>query len=324
MTKVAILEKIHPDGLKILKNSNLEYIEIDNYSENYISENIEEVSAIAVRTAKLESKLMKKCNKLRIVSRHGVGYDNVDLNYLNQNNIALAITGSANAISVAEHVMGMFLNLSKLFFYSDDLVRSGKFKKNRDMPVFYELYKKNIFIVGFGRIGKMLAKRCIGFDSTVYVYDPYVENEVIKKYNCIPIQLNEGLEIADFISLHLPLNTKTKDIISKNEFLKMKKNCILVNTSRGSIINEKDMIWALENKIIFGAGLDVFEKEPPNIQNKLLKFKNVVLTPHVAALSIESQKRMSVETCTNIVNFLNNNKSLNIENFVNRDKINLD
>ena len=324
MSKVAILEKIHPDGLEILKNSKLEYIEIDNYSEINFDKNIKDVSAIAIRTAKLEAKIMKECNNLRIVSRHGVGYDNVDLNYLNQNNIALAITGSANAISVAEHVMGMFLNLSKLFFYSDNLVRSGNFKKNRNMPVFYELFKKNIFIVGFGRIGKMLAKRCLGFDSTVCVYDPYVDSEVIKKNNCIPVKFDEGLKIADFISLHMPLNDKTKNIISKNEFLKMKKNCILVNTSRGSIINEEDMIWALENKIIFGAGLDVFENEPPNIENKLLKFENVVLTPHVAALSIECQRRMSVETCTNIVNFLNNSNSLNIENFVNRDKINLD
>ena len=184
---------------------------------------------------------------------------------------------------------------------------------------------KNIFILGFGRIGRALAKRCFGFDAKVYVYDPFIDISIIKENNCIPVDFEEGLHIADFISVHMPLNEKTKNMIAKDQLMMMKKTCILVNTARGGIVNEQDLIWALTNKEIYGAGIDVYEKEPPDNDNPLFKLDNIIFTPHNAGLTLECRKRMAMETCENILHYLSNNRSnLNVANIINRKKIGLE
>jgi D-3-phosphoglycerate dehydrogenase len=268
--------------------------------------------------------VLEKCHKLKIVSRHGVGYDNVDLNYLNEKKIALAITGTANAVTVAEHVMTMFLNICKIIKQSDRLVRDGKFAEKSSLPDFFELYKKNIFILGFGRVGKALAKRCLGFDTKVHVYDPFINASIIKENNCIPVDFDEGLRIADFISVHMPLNEETKNMIAKDQLMMMKKTCILVNTSRGGIINEQDLTWALTNKEIYGAGIDVYEQEPPNNDDPLFKLDNIILTPHIAGLTLECRKRMAIETCENVLHYLSDRSKLKVTNIINGKKIGLE
>ena len=219
--------------------------------------------------------------------------------------------------------MTMFLYLCKLINRSDKLVRNGKFIEKASMPNFFEMYKKNILILGFGRIGQALAKRCLGFESNVYVYDPFIESSIIKNNNCNSIEFEEGIKIADFISLHLPLNKKTKNMIAKDQLNMMKDTCILVNTARGGLINEQDLVWALTNKKIYGAGLDVYEKEPPIKVNPLLILENIILSPHNAALTLECRKRMTIETCTNIVHYLYDINKLNVSNIINKKKLNL-
>ena len=323
MKNVAIIGEIHPDGIDILNNNQCKVIDLNNTSEDKFKEILKNVDAIVVRTANLDEELLKECLSLKIVARHGVGYDNVDINFLNNNGIALAITGAANAVSVSEHVMTMFLYLCKLINKSDQLVKKGKFIEKKLLPDFFEMFEKNILILGFGRIGKALAKRCLGFDSKVYVYDPYIDTSIIKENKCESIDLTEGLRIADFITVHMPLNKETKNMIGKDQFSLMKKTCIVVNTARGGIINEKDLVWALTNKEIFGAGLDVYEKEPPDSSNPLFDLDNIVLSPHNSALTLECRKRMSVESCENIVYYLNDRSKLNIANIVNGKNINL-
>lgn len=323
MQKVALLGEIHKDGTKILSNSKFEFNLVSDFSNENLIKELSNVDAIAIRTAKLPNNVLQECKSLKIISRHGVGYDNVDLEYLNAKKIALAITGSSNAMTVAEHVMGMFLNLCKSFKNSDQLVRYGKFKQRKSLQDSLELYKKNIFIIGFGRIGKALAKRCNAFESKVYVYDPYIDPITIKNNNCESISFNEGIKIADFISIHLPLNADTKYLITKNEMQQMKKTCILVNTARGGIIKEDDLIWALQNNIIHSAGLDVFEQEPPNENSPLFKINNLILSPHNAALTLGCKQRMGVETCDNIVNYLNKSPNLILSNIVNKDILGL-
>ena len=323
MKKVALIGEVHEEGLKILKDNNFSLINVNDYSENNLTKTLKDVDAIALRTAELNETVLQNCHSLKIVSRHGVGYDNVDLNYLNKEKIALAITGSANAITVAEHVMSMFLYLCKLTNISDQLVKDGKFNHRKSMQDTIELYKKNIFIIGFGRIGKALAKRCQGFEANVYIFDPLVHPDIIEQHECKTVKLDEGLQLADFISIHSPLNKNTKHLIAKNELSKMKKTCVLVNTSRGGIIKENDLIWALNNNIIKSAGLDVFEKEPPDPNNPLFKLENVVLSPHNAALTIECTRRMGIETCKNIADYLNKSPNLVLKNLVNKDILNL-
>ena len=316
--KVAVLGKVDPKGLSFLKENEFKVIEIENFEIQNLKEQLKDVDGILLRTTKLDKEILQHCDNLKIISRHGVGYDNVDLDFLNENKIALCITSTSNAVSVAEHVLSFFIYLTKNLSLSDSLVKEGNFEKRSNLPNFFELYKKKVLIIGFGRIGKEVAKRCLGFDMEVYVYDPFLDNEIIIRNQCIPIEKNQGLAIADFITIHLPLNGDTKNFISQTELNLMKKNSILVNTSRGGIVNENDLCIALESKKIQGAGMDVFVSEPPESNHPFFKLDNILLTPHNAALTLECRERMSLEASQNIVFFLNNMSELNVENLVNK------
>ena len=316
--KVAVLGKVDQKGLSFLKENEFKVIEIENFEIQNLKEQLKDVDGILLRTTKLDKEILQHCDNLKIISRHGVGYDNVDLDFLNENKIALCITSTSNAVSVAEHVLSFFIYLTKNLSLSDSLVKEGNFEKRSNLPNFFELYKKKVLIIGFGRIGKEVAKRCLGFDMEVYVYDPFLDNEIIIRNQCIPIEKNQGLAIADFITIHLPLNGDTKNFISQTELNVMKKNSILVNTSRGGIVNENDLCIALESKKIQGAGMDVFVSEPPESNHPFFKLDNILLTPHNAALTLECRERMSLEASQNIVFFLKNMSELNVENLVNK------
>ena len=316
--KVAVLGKVDQKGLSFLRENEFNVIEIENFEIQNLKEQLKDVDGILLRTTRLDKEILQHCDNLKIISRHGVGYDNVDLDFLNENKIALCITSTSNAVSVAEHVLSFFIYLTKNLSLSDSLVKEGNFEKRSKLPNFFELYKKKVLIIGFGRIGKEVAKRCLGFDMEVYVYDPFLDNEIIIRNQCIPIEKNQGLAIADFITIHLPLNGDTKNFISQTELNVMKKNSILVNTSRGGIVNENDLCIALESKKIQGAGMDVFVSEPPESNHPFFKLDNILLTPHNAALTLECRERMSLEASQNIVFFLNNMSELNVENLVNK------
>ena len=316
--KVAVLGKVDQKGLSFLKENEFKVIEIESFEIQNLKEQLKDVDGILLRTTKLDKEILEHCDNLKIISRHGVGYDNVDLDFLNENKIALCITSTSNAVSVAEHVLSFFIYLTKKLSLSDSLVKEGNFEKRSELPNFFELYKKKVLIIGFGRIGKEVAKRCLGFDMEVYVYDPFLDNEIIIRNQCIPIEKNQGLAIADFITIHLPLNRDTKNFISQTELNLMRKNSILVNTSRGGIVNENDLCIALESKKIQGAGMDVFVSEPPESNHPFFKLDNILLTPHNAALTLECRERMSLEASQNIVFFLNNMSDLNVENLVNK------
>ena len=316
--KVAVLGKVDPKGLSFLIENEFKVIEIESFEIQNLKEQLKDVDGILLRTTKLDKEILEHCDNLKIISRHGVGYDNVDLDFLNENKIALCITSTSNAVSVAEHVLSFFIYLTKKLSLSDSLVKEGNFEKRSQLPNFFELYKKKVLIIGFGRIGKEVAKRCLGFDMEVYVYDPFLDNEIIIRNQCIPIEKNQGLAIADFITIHLPLNRDTKNFISQTELNLMRKNSILVNTSRGGIVNEHDLCIALESKKIQGAGIDVFVSEPPESNHPFFKLDNILLTPHNAALTLECRERMSLEASQNIVFFLKNMSELNVENLVNK------
>ncbi len=321
--KIAIIGEIHPEGWKTLKKYNLNTFEIINIEEYNLKKELKDVDGIIIRAApNLTSDILKECYNIKIVARHGVGYDNIDLEFLNQNKIALAVTGTSNAVSVAEQVLTSFLYLSKNIKLSDQLTRSGDFSKKSLLPDFFELYNKNVVIFGFGRIGKAVAKRCLAFETNVYVYDPFIKNNEIEKYNCKPVDKMEAIKLGDYITIHLPLNNETKNFISDQELSMMKNTAIIVNSARGGIINEHALFKALKNKKILGAALDVFEKEPPEIDNPLFDLSNILLSPHNAALTLECRKRMAIESAENIINFLSNLKKLNKDNIINKEIFN--
>ena len=308
MKKIAVIEKIHNDGLELLKKKqDYDYELITDVSEENLIKKLPDFDACTLRVSKLNEKILKHCPKLKVISRHGVGYDNIDLNYIKTKKITLLITATANAVAVAEHVIYMMLSVSKSISKYDAEVRSGNFKKNSTNIETLELFNKEILILGFGRIGKSLIKRCIGFDMKVKIFDPFVSKESIEEFGGTKIDnLDNGLKTCDYLSLHVPLTEKTKNMIDYSKLKTMKKNVIIINTSRGGIINEIDLDKAINEKIIFGAGLDVFEKEPVDMDNPLLNNKKVLLSPHSATFTNECKSRMSLEATKNIIDFFEN------------------
>ena len=305
MKNILIIQPIDKSGIEILENHpdyNFEIIDGTDLEE--IKKKIIECDGISIRTAKLPAEVIRGAKNLKIISRHGVGYDNIDLEAAKEKNITISITATANAVAVAEHVMFMLLNISKRKDMYDKTVKSGRFNDRNKLPKTIELWNKNILIMGFGRIGKSLIKRCIGFEMNVYIYDPFVSKEEIESFGGKKIEdLKEGVKKMDALTLHMPLNEKTKNIINYEVLKNMKKNCININASRGGIINENDLNKSLNENKIFGAGLDVFDTEPPDNDNPLLKNDKTFLSPHTAAFTEECMVRMGKETIQNIIDF---------------------
>ena len=316
MPKIAIVDKIHSDGIKLLeKSKKFDYEMIEDLSKKNLILKLPAFDGITLRRGKIDAEILEKCKNLKVISRHGVGYDNVDIKFLKENNITLLVTASTAAVSPAEHIMFMILNISKGGDLYDKTVRSGKFNSMMHMKNNnnFELSNKKILIVGFGRIGRKLIKRCLGFEMKVYAYDPFVDQKIIESFGGIKVNnLNDGLKEADVLSLSVPLTETTRNMINSEKIKMMKKSAIIINTSRGGVVNEKDISEALDKKIIYGAGLDVFEKEPPDYDNPLLKNKRIILTPHAATFTKECLSNMSIETVQNVIDFFENklNKSM--------------
>ena len=315
--KVLVVQGLHNQGLKILKNrTDIEFNVLMSDDENEILEAAKDVNGITVRTAKISSRIIEAANKLQVVSRHGVGYDSIDLVSLNNKKIPLTIAAHSNMISVAEQAMFFLLALSKNVLYYDDFTRKGDWTNRWDVKA-WDLAQKNILVIGFGRIGSNFVKRALAFDMNVYVYDPYVEKEKVKISGAIPVDnISENLQKMDAVTLHCPKNDETTDLFTKKEFNLMKKSSFIINCARGGILNEEDLYEALINKKIAGAGLDVFDVEPTPSSNPLFKLNNVILSPHIAGVTVESTVRMATETVQNVLDVLDDkvNQSVVINN----------
>ena len=315
--KILVVQGLHEQGLQMLKNrTDIEFNVLMSDDENEILEAAKDVNGITVRTAKISSRIIEAANKLQVVSRHGVGYDSIDLVSLNNKKIPLTIAAHSNMISVAEQAMFFLLALSKNVFYYDDFTRKGDWTDRWDVKA-WDLAQKNILVIGFGRIGSNFVKRALAFDMNVYVYDPYVEKEKVKISGAIPVDnISENLQKMDAVTLHCPKNDETTDLFTKKEFNLMKKSSFIINCARGGILNEEDLYEALKNENISGAGLDVFDVEPTPSSNPLFKLNNVILSPHIAGVTVESTVRMATETVQNVLDVLDDkvNQSVVINN----------
>lgn len=305
MYKIAIIEEFHKSGLNLFdKNKNFSYEIINDTTEENLIKKLPNFDGCTLRVTKLNSKILSNCPKLKVISRHGVGYDNVDIDYLKKENISLLITSNANAIAVAEHVMYMMLSISKGIITHDLSVRNGSFKKGIKNIQTLELDNKEILIVGFGRIGKSLISKCRSFNMKINIYDPFVDENIIKNLGCQKVtDLNNGFKTADYITLHVPLNKNTENLINLESMKIMKKNTIIINTARGGVINEKDLDQAIREGIIFGAGIDVFKNEPVGNDNPLVLNNRVLLSPHSATFTDECKLRMAKQTVQNVIDF---------------------
>ena len=310
MYKIGIIDTMKDKGIELLMNyKDFDCEIVTDLSRENLLLKLPEFDGITLRRGKIDRKILNKCDKLKVIARHGVGYDSVDTECLKEKAITLLVAHDSTSTSPAEHIMFMIMNIYKGVSMFDTMVRGGDFIKaiHLNIEKNFELFNKIILITGFGRIGKKLIKKCLGFDMKVLVFDPYVDDRTITSFGGAKVaSLEEGLKKADILSLSLPLNSETQNFITLKEMKLMKKSSIIINAARGGIVNEEDLNNALDNNIIAFAGIDVFEKEPPEPTNPLITNKKVVLSPHAATFTKEGLESMAVETAQNIIDFFEN------------------
>ena len=253
---------------------------------------------------------------LQVVARHGVGYDLVDVPALTRHRIPLMVTGTANSPSVAEQALHFMLVLAKRSVALDAMVRERRWSQRLSEALPTDLFGKTLLVVGFGRIGTRIAKACLALGMTVRVYDPYVPAAAIAGAGCsAETDLDAALPHADFVTIHCPRTPETTGMFGTQRLARMKPTAYLVNTARGGIIDETALHVALTTGVIRGAGLDVFEREPPQDDNPLLSLPNVIAAPHMAGVTQEGMDRMAVSVAENLLSVLDGKPKL--ENIIN-------
>jgi D-3-phosphoglycerate dehydrogenase len=262
------------------------------------------VHGVALGATRFGEPELEASKDMKVVTRIGVGYDAVDVPALSRRKVPLMVAGSANSPSVAEQAMFMMLTLAKRAVEMHSLVRDGNWGYRLGMLP-YDLYGKMVLIVGFGRIGTRTAKRCLAMEMNVLVYDPYKSAADIKAAGCEPVaDLDAALPRADFVSIHCPKTPETVGMFDAVRLKRMKPTAYLINTARGGIVVEAALYDALVSGKLAGAGLDVFEQEPPPSGHSLFALPNVIMAPHVAGVTREAVDRMSEQTARNILSAL--------------------
>ncbi len=262
------------------------------------------VHGVALGATRFGEPELEASADLKVVARIGVGYDAVDVEALTKHKVPLMIAGTANSPSVAEQALFMMLMLVKRAVELHALVKDGRWSTRFGLLPF-DLFGKTVLIVGFGRIGTRMAKRCQAMEMTVQVYDPYVSAEAIRQAGCEPVgDLDAALPDADFVSMHCPKTKDTIGLFDAARIKRMKPTAYLINTARGGIVVESALYDALVAKQLAGAGLDVFEVEPPPLGHKLFDLPNVIIAPHVAGVTREALDRMGLQTARNMLSVL--------------------
>ena len=290
--KVLVIGHIHQDGIDLLRaRSDVTIETTEAHKEADLVKLVPDTDAILVRSALITSAVIEAAPLLKIVSRHGVGFNSVDVEALTARRIPLTIAVGGNAVSVAEHTLYLILALAKQGQCYDTAARQGDFSF-RNAPIAREIETSKLLVIGFGRIGSQVARRALAFGMTVHVHDPYVPDSVVQDQGAqIVRNLHEALPQMDVVSVHCPLNEETNNLISDHELRLMKPNALLINTARGGIVDETALHSALLQGEIAGAGVDVFVTEPTSPSLNLLELANVVVSPHCAGVTVESSAR---------------------------------
>lgn len=302
MPTVLVAGKIHPSGLALLgSNQGVDVINVEEVSLASYLPHVDRADAVLIRTQPMPAEAIRRAQRLQIVSRHGVGYDAVDVAELDRRRIPLTIVGDVNSRTVAEHAMTLLLAASKRLLRYDACVRNGNWNYRNSLEA-TEIGGRTLLIVGFGRIGRLVAGMAGAFGVTCIAFDPFQGGEAIRAGGAEPVQtLEEGLARADLVTLHLP-KADAVPLIGAREMALMKPGAILVNTARGGLVDEAAMAAALAEGRLGGAATDVFLEEPPG-ENPLFADDRIVFTPHSAGLTVECAERMAVSAAQNILDF---------------------
>jgi D-3-phosphoglycerate dehydrogenase len=278
---------------------------------------LEDASGIALGVRRFSDPELDAAPQLEVVSRIGVGYDEVDVPALSRRKVPLMIGGTSNSVSVAEAGVFLTMSLARRGAAMDALVREGRWHdRYQQMPV--DLYGKTVLIIGFGKIGTRSARRFAAMETHVLVYDPYMYSETIRGNGYEPVQdLDEAVARADFITVHCPKTPETVGLFDAARIARMKRTAFLVNTARGGIVDEAALYDALKANRIAGAALDVFVEEPTPQHNPLLTLPNFIAAPHVAGVTREAVDRMAIVAVQNILSVLDGKPTR--DNVVNKE-----
>ncbi len=295
----------------------VEAVQFTQLSEDNILQHVGEYDAAILSITPFTARIIDKADKMQIVARHGVGYDAVDVPALTKKGIPLAVVGTANSVTVAEHALFFILALAKRAILFDREVRKGNWDIRYD-HIGYDIADKKVLVLGLGRIGRRLVPMLNAMGMKVFVYDPYVLQDTIVTTGATPVQdWRAALPDMDFVSVNCPKNEETNGMIGTAELASMKKTAFVVNTARGNIVDESALYHALKSGSIAGAGIDPFVVEPAGPNERLFELDNIIVSPHSAGVTKESLFRMGAAAAQNILDQFDGR--LNSENVINKE-----
>jgi len=304
MAKINILvaDNIAAEGVNMLKDSGQFVVDVKTgLPENEITKIIKKYDGLLVRSqTKVTKKIIDAADKLKIIGRAGVGVDNVDIPAATRKGIVVMNVPGGNTISAAEHTLGMILSLSRNIPQANQSLRNMKWERKKFIGT--ELLGKTLGVIGFGRIGREVAKRAKSFGMDVIAHDPFISHEYASDLGIKLVSLEEIMKKSDFISLHAPVNPKTQNIINKETLKLVKDGTRIINCARGELIDDEALVEAIKSGKVKGAALDVFSKEPP-FDSKVLGLDNIVVTPHLGASTEEAQVNVATEIAKQVTKY---------------------
>ncbi len=302
MKRVLVTEDMHPRGYEVLEaDPDIEIVRIDDIQPATLRDAVRDVDGILVRSAKLTADILEGAGNLKVVARHGVGCDSIDVAHLSARGIPVAIAAGANARSVAEHTLGLMLASARELPLLDNVVKAGRWADRNNYRA-KDLMGAKVLIVGFGRIGRLVAPLCKAFGMEVVVADIVLDEQLAKEMGCRGVEdFRPELADADFVTLHVPLDDTTRHLVGETELAAMKPGAIVINCARGGIVDDDALLAALERGHIRGAGLDVMVEEPPAADHPLIGRTDVVMTPHNGAGAMSAAIAMAEMSAVNII-----------------------
>jgi D-3-phosphoglycerate dehydrogenase len=305
---VLLTDPIDPVGHDILTEHGVEIDELLDYDEATLKEHLKAAHGWIVRSGTtVTPELIDYAENLEVIGRAGVGVDNIDLDAATRQGILVCNAPDGNTISTAEHACAMLQSMARTIPQANHSLRSGKWEKKKYAGA--ELHDKTLGIVGIGKIGRNVAERMQGYGMDLVGFDPLVSDEVANRLGVTLVSLDELLEQSDFITVHAPLNDETRGIIGAEEFARCKDEVRIVNCARGGIVDERDLLDALNDGEVAGAAVDVYSEEPPesDFLHELIAHENVVATPHIAATTGAAQEKVATQIAEQVLSALNGN-----------------
>lgn len=322
--KIVSMDFATEDVYEIIRGQLPEQFELVTLETGTLEDRINKVKDcefIIAATGSIPGEVIKAGNKLRMIQQQGVGYDKTDVALATELGIEVCITPEGTSVGVAEHVVLLILAVYKNLIKVSKDMEEGRFPMWEYRTHAYEIYGKTVGFIGFGRIAREAAKRLQGFKANIVFYDSYLQMSKEEQEELKVTQLSsmdELLKVSDIVSVHVPSNEETRGFINKDFFSKMKNSAIFINTARGDLVNEKDFFEAINNKVIAGAGIDVYPVEPLPADNKYKTLENVTLTPHISAGTVDALKTKINHVVMNILRFMNGEETLHS---LNKDQI---